>query len=60
MSMPMGVVFVRHMRMRMPHRLVPVRVAVRPHRRRVMAMHVVPVIMTVGVFVLQRIVLMLV
>jgi len=58
--MPMPVVLVRHMRVRMPHGLVLVQVAVHSGGQRIMMMGVVPVVMAVGVFVFRLVVLMLV
>ncbi len=56
----MRVVRIRHMRMRVPHRLVTMPVAVRAGRHRVMHMLVVSVVMAVCVFVLRHFVFMLV
>ena len=53
-SVPVHVVRVRHVRVRVPHRLVPVTVAVRVSRHRVVVVQVVPVVVAVRVFVLQR------
>ena len=47
-----------HMRMRVLHRTVPMRVAVHAFRQLIMRMHVMPIcifgVMAVGVFVLQN------
>lgn len=51
---------IRHMRMGMPCRLVPMRVTVRSHGHQLVGVVVVPVVVPVRVFVLQRLVLMLV
>ncbi len=50
----MTVVRIRHMRMRMLQRLMPVRVAVRPSGHGIVRVLVVPVVVTVRVLVLQR------
>jgi hypothetical protein len=53
----MRVVRIRHMGMRVPHRLVMMGVAMRTGRHRVMGMLVVTIVMTVRMFVLGRLVL---
>ena len=45
---------IRHMRMRMRHRLMPMPVAVRPDRHGFMNMIVVAIVVTMGVFMFQR------
>ena len=56
----MCMVRIRHVRMRVPHRLVTMSVAMRTGWHRVMHMLVVSVVMAVCVFVLRRFVFMLV
>ena len=56
----MRVMRIRHVRMCMPHRLVPMPVAVLARRRRVMDVVVMPVVVAVGMLMLQRLVRMLV
>lgn len=56
----MGVVRVRDVGMPMLQRLVPVRMAVFASRHAIVHVVVMPVVVAVGVFVLQRFVLMLV
>lgn len=56
----MAVVCVGHMGMQMPHRLMPVTVAVLTVGSRIVRVAVMPVVVSVGVFVLQRLVFMLV
>lgn len=51
------VVSVRHMRMAVSQRLMPMRMAVRPRRHGVVSMVVMPVIVHMGMLVLQRLVL---
>ena len=58
--MPMAVMRIRHMRMGMPHRPVPVPMAVLAHGHRLVHMVMVPVVVAVGMLVLQRLVFMLV
>ena len=55
--MPVLVVQVGHVGVRMPHRLVPVHVTVLAGRHRIVNVAVMPVVMPVRVFVLQRLVL---
>jgi hypothetical protein len=57
---PVLVVEVRRVRVGVSPRLVDVRVAVGPDRRRVMEVVVMPVVMGVGMLVLHRVVLVLV
>jgi len=57
--MPMRMVVVRHVRVRVPHRLVPMHVAVSGHGRR-MIVRVMQVVMAVGMLVLDRFMQMLV
>lgn len=58
--MAMRMVRIRHMRMRVQHRLVTMSVAVRAGRHWVMFMLMVSIVMTMRVFVLDRFVFMLV
>lgn len=58
--MAMRVVLVRHMRMRVPKRQVPMSMTVGSNRHCIMTMFVMPVIMSVGVLVVRFVVLMLV
>ena len=55
--MRMQVVRVRHMRMTVPRRLVHMRVAVRALREGIVRVHVVPVVVAVGMLVLEPLVL---
>lgn len=59
-SMAVCMVSIRHVRVRMPQGLVPVPVAVLTRRHHLVGMVVMPVVVAVRVFVLQRLVLMLV
>ena len=59
-SVAVRMVGIRHMRMRVPHRLMTMSVAVCTGRHRVMHMLVVFVVMAVCVFVLRHFVFMLV
>ena len=56
--MPMRMVVIRHVRVRVPHRLVPMHVAVSGHGRR-MIVRVMQVVMAVGMLVLDRFMQML-
>jgi len=58
--MPVIVVRIRHMRMGMSPRLVPVRMAVLPCRRPIMMMVMMPIVVAVRMLVLKRRVLVLV
>ena len=58
--MPMRVMRIRHVGMGVPRRLVPMPVTVLADRRHVVHMVVMPVVVAVGVFVLQRLVLVFV
>ena len=51
----MRVVRVRHVGMRMPQRLVPVPMAVFTEGHRIVRVGVMPVVMAVGVLMLQRV-----
>jgi hypothetical protein len=57
--MAMSVVLVRHMRMRVPKRQVPMSMTVGSDRHCIVKMFVMPVIMSVGVLVVHFVVLML-
>ena len=50
----MTVVRIRHVGMRMMQRIMPVRVAVRPGGHGIVRVLVVPVVVTVGVLMLER------
>ena len=52
--MTVSVVLVRHMRVGMPSRLMPVQMAVRPQRGDLMVMGVMPVIVAVSVLMFCR------
>ena len=54
--MLMCMVLVWHVRMHVANGFVAVRVTVRPHRHRRVEMEVVAVVVSVGMFVLQRVV----
>ena len=58
--MPVRVMFVRHMGVNVPGRLVPMQVAVLTDGQRVVGVGVVPVAVAVGVFVFRLVMLMLV
>ena len=58
--MRVRVMFVGHVRVHMPHHLVAMQVAVRSSGHRIVAVRVVPVVVAVGVLVLQRLVIVLV
>jgi hypothetical protein len=55
-----GVMRIRHMRMGMPLRLVPMPVTVLTDRHGVVYVTVMPIVVSVRVFVLERLVVMLV
>ena len=56
----MPVMLIRHVRMSVPNRVMPMRMAVRSHRHRIVVMRVVPVLVAVSVLMLQRVVFVLV
>ena len=56
--MRMQMMRIRHMRMRMLHGLVPMRVAVRARGHGLVGMQMMAVVMRMGVFVRQRVVFM--